>query len=118
MAILRQRCGGSAGASAASFVRLLSAVSTPVRNWSAGCCDSLASAFRATRRRERVLRVPTAIWAEENTREAIFNAMQRKETFAVSGPQIKARFFGGWNLTEGLEGEALTELWQHLPAAA
>jgi hypothetical protein len=39
----------------------------------------------------------TGVWAEENTREAIFNAMQRKETFVVSGPHIKVCFFGGWN---------------------
>ncbi len=37
-----------------------------------------------------------AVWARANTREAIFDAMQKKETYATTGTRITVRFFGGW----------------------
>ncbi|MEM8496549.1 MAG: DUF3604 domain-containing protein [Pseudomonadota bacterium] len=55
-----------------------------------------------------------AVWAEENTRASLFDAMRRKETYSTSGPRISLRFFAGWNLQEAdlSDSDGLQKVYQ------
>lgn len=54
----------------------------------------------------------SAIWAAENTRVSLFEAMKRKETYATSGTRIKVRLFGGYDFNDrSLWGERWSEHW-------
>lgn len=48
----------------------------------------------------------TCIWAEENTRASLFDAIKRKETYGTSGTLIRLRFFGGWDFPSDLTKNA------------
>jgi hypothetical protein len=67
-------------------------------NWEGSTGKTDASPTK--RLKPRIQRNPgglVGVWAEENSRDALFEAMRRREVFATSGPRMTMRFFAGWN---------------------
>ena len=52
------------------------------------------------------------LWAEENTRESIYDALRRKETFGTTGPRMKVRFFAGYNLPDVDEKDMIAKAYK------
>jgi Protein of unknown function (DUF3604) len=71
-----------------------------VEEWGWQGSTGLNDARPEKRLKPRIQRNPgglVGIWAEENSRDALFNAMRRREVFATSGPRMTVRFFAGWD---------------------
>ena len=79
-----------------------------VDEWSWQGSTGLKDARPGQRLKKPVQRNPgglVAIWAEENSRDALFDAMRRREVFATSGPRMTVRFFAGWDDFSASDGQ-------------
>ena len=89
--------------SGASSVEENNSTSSPGRMSRA---SSTASQVLSTPTELRSVAGLTAVWATENTREAIFASLRRREVYATTGSRIRVRFFGGWDYPIDAAGQS------------
>jgi hypothetical protein len=99
-----------ASADSANFWGKLTLLEPDGHRWDHVVIKSLTDPSRTTWGWEQAASGYAGVWATENTREDIFDAMERRETYATTGPRIIVRFFGGWNFTDAdvLAGDIAT----------
>ncbi len=99
-----------ASADSANFWGKLTLLEPEGHRWEHVVIQSLTDPNRTTWGWEQAASGYAGVWATENTREALFDAMRRRETYATTGPRITVRFFGGWNFTDAdtLTGDIAT----------
>ncbi len=88
-------------------------ISIEENNYSGASANSVGTPKQSARRRLGSARVRkfgasglAGVWSEENTRESIFETLERKETWGTTGPRIQVRFFGGFDMAGVRPGEA------------
>lgn len=89
-----------------------------VEEWNFQGSTGMKDAAPEPRLKQPVQRNPgglVGVWAEQNSRDALFDSMRNREVFATSGPRMTVRFFGGWNNFSNQEGEG--EAWCERPDA-
>ena len=89
-----------ASADESNFWGKLTLLEPEGHRWEHKVIESITDPNRTTWGWEQAASGYAGIWATENTREALFDAMRRRETYATTGPRMTVRFFGGWNFTD------------------
>ncbi len=88
-----------ATADSSNFWGKLTLLEPEGHRWDHVIIKSLTDPNRTTWGWEQVASGYAGVWATENTREALFDAMRRRETYATTGPRMTVRFFGGWDFS-------------------